>query len=1065
MVGGGIFLNSGTQDALIGGAPCSGASTTGPCAAGGLTTGQFANENIVSANNDWGAGMISSTGNTIEGNDIGANVSGTTAQGNGQDGVMIYGDSINNDLLGNLISGNSGRYGVEISCNNTAASATNQNNVIAGNYIGTDWTGKGRIANGYGIAVQDATAQPFGDPFTCSNVANSRPEDNIIGGSSGGSGGTVFGFSVNDGNVVSGNNSDQIYLNGIDNAVAGNYIGVGSDGSTVVATNADDGVDLQNGDQQTTHNVVGVGTEGAATGTVGNVISGNSEGVLAKNDTFDLVGGNYIGVASDGVTGVKNRDEGIWDQDGSVHMTVGGTTAAARNIISHNNDAGVFIDGSLSTIEVNYIGTDKTGLVADGNGSQGVHIRCDGGGNVVGVNPTSGAGAGNLINGNDGSWGVLVDGCQAATPNNVSGNFIGTDLTGEVALPNGGGVSDANSQTTTSTNGDTIGGSATSSGGSLTGNAGNLISSNLSRGIDLESSTLGGQIAQNNVIGLDKAGTKALLEPNGASATCPTNGGFTTCPWSIAQQGIYDNSPNTQILGNVVDRSRYEGLYVDSSGCNATVTGNMIGVNAAGTTATGSDTLPLGNNDAGIRDDPTCAQGTQIGGSAAGARNVISGNGLNDAPVNTTASSHTGRGECNNAQCESGINLWDNCPANAVVQGNMLGTNAAGTAALPNQGDGIALHGCTGTNTIGGTAAGDGNVISGNGTYTKGCAPCGGAGIELYNTFGTASLMVPNQVVEGNLIGTNAAGTAAIPNFAEGILINGSNFNQIGGSAAGAGNVISGNTDDGIQMGDFCCNDGASGNTVQGNLIGTNSAGAGAALGNGAGGVVINGCQPSNNNTFKTNTISANGATGTGDLGTSGVVIDSATSNCAAFTGNTLYGNYIGTTPAGAHLGNTGDGFYVQSSSSGTSTAIVGGTAAGQGNVIRWNGLSGVKVGSSSTDGSQVAIEGNSIENNVQTSAAPADAEIMLTGRNPASCTSPNVAGAPNNDLPCPATSSLSAPPRRPQPAPAALSTSTASTLAPMTLARAAAINSSAPRPRPGRARSARAAAAPTIRT
>ena len=83
-----------------------------------------------------------------------------------------------------------------------------------------------------------------------------------------------------------------------------------------------------------------------------------------------------------------------------------------------------------------------------------------------------------------------------------------------------------------------------------------------------------------------------------------------------------------------------------------------------------------------------------------------------------------------------------------VVQGNYIGTTAAGTAALGNIGSGIAVTGGT-NDTIGGTAIGAGNVISGNTT----------AGITLDNASGV--------VILGNLIGTNATGTARVPNLQE----------------------------------------------------------------------------------------------------------------------------------------------------------------------------------------------------------------------------------------------------------------------------------------------------------
>ena len=98
-------------------------------------------------------------------------------------------------------------------------------------------------------------------------------------------------------------------------------------------------------------------------------------------------------------------------------VTVGGTTAAARNIIS-GNAYGVVIqsaNGTGDAVEGNYIGTDITGTVALGN-LHGVTINEGGNGNVIGG---TALGAGNLISGNiqsgvlledPGTSGNLVDG-------------------------------------------------------------------------------------------------------------------------------------------------------------------------------------------------------------------------------------------------------------------------------------------------------------------------------------------------------------------------------------------------------------------------------------------------------------------------------------------------------------------------------------------------------------------------------------------------------------------------------------------------------------------------------
>ena len=136
------------------------------------------------------------------------------------------------------------------------------------------------------------------------------------------------------------------------------------------------------------------------------------------------------------------------------------------------------------------------------------------------------------------------------------------------------------------------------------------------------------------------------------------------------------------------------------------------------------------------------------------------------------------------------------------IQGNFIGTDASGHAALANGGNGILIEDGSSDNTIGGAAAGDGNVISGNGN---------GPGVQIIGSSG--------NVVQGNLIGTDASGTTALGNQ-YGVYITGSSDNTIGGAAAGAGNVISGNIRDGV----FILGDS---NSVQGNYIGVDKSGNG----------------------------------------------------------------------------------------------------------------------------------------------------------------------------------------------------------------------------------------------
>ena len=294
-------------------------------------------------------------------------------------------------------------------------------------------------------------------------------------------------------------------------------------------------------------------------------------------------------------------------------------------------------------------------------------------------------------------------------------------------------------------------------------------------------------------------------------------------------------APNTTIEGNVISDSQLlAAIFIAANAGTATGTiiqGNFIGTNAAGTVA-------LPNVREGINDR---AGDTTIGGTTSGAGNVISGN---DAEGIVTTAGF----------------------APDLIEGNLIGTNAAGTAAIPNLGGGIVVDV---TAVIGGTGPGAGNVISGN----------------LSNGI---SIATSGVVVEGNLIGTDATGNSAIPNQNDGIDLVGS-FNTIGGTTAGARNLISGNRVHGVEIfGD------TTGNLVQGNSIGTNLAGSGP-LGNAESGLYIKGVR--SNATIggeaagAGNTIAYNGAASQVTRGDSGAGVDIVSGVAETVLSNSIYSN------------------------------------------------------------------------------------------------------------------------------------------------------------------------------
>ena len=185
--------------------------------------------------------------------------------------------------------------------------------------------------------------------------------------------------------------------------------------------------------------------ESSSNNTIGGTIAGARN---IMNDTLDiqrgpvmdptsgnLVQGNFIGTNVTGTVGLAMPVIGVSIHRLAKSNTIGGTTVAARNIISGSAQHGVLIDSMDNLVQGNYIGTDVNGVADVGNGENGIIItsinQSSASGNTVGG--TAG-GARNVLSGN-GLSGVLIQGTQAAG-NSVQGNFIGTNAAGTSALPN-----------------------------------------------------------------------------------------------------------------------------------------------------------------------------------------------------------------------------------------------------------------------------------------------------------------------------------------------------------------------------------------------------------------------------------------------------------------------------------------------------------------------------------------------------------------------------------------------------------------------------------------------------
>ena len=308
--------------------------------------------------------------------------------------------------------------------------------------------------------------------------------------------------------------------------------------------------------------------------------------------------------------------------------------------------------------------------------------------------------------------------------------------------------------------------------------------------------------------------------------------------------------------GNVISNNGGQGITIRDEATNNRVAGNIIGLAVDGVSPAGNgeegiaiylgSTLNLiGTNGDGLSDElernviaGNGEHGIEISGSGGAGYNVVAGNyiGLDvsgSAAVSNTWSGIMVTGESTNNRIgtdgdglgdevegnvvsgngAAGVRL-DNGSSDNVVAGNYIGTNAAGDAAIPNDGYGVLIQYGAANNLLGTNADGlsdeqERNVIAGNAS----------TGVQFYHE-GT-----DGNVIAGNYIGTNAAGDAAMPNGGRGIVVQSCANTRVGGTTAAERNVISGNGSDGIQV------YWATGTLVQGNYIGTDASGSGA-LGN-----------------------------------------------------------------------------------------------------------------------------------------------------------------------------------------------------------------------------------------
>lgn len=860
----GDFVGVGVSSALAGLGNSEGIVIEAPNVQVGMNTGST---NVISNNNSHGIHLLGDVADfcQIGGCYIGLLSSGSPA-GNGGNGIYIQ-DGDNNTIgsFTNHIGANTGS-GIDIS-------GTAQQNIVKNNFSGNT----GGIAgtnNDAGISINGGSHNTIGSVLVS--------EYNVFGGNN------VAGIALNsaDSNTISGNyvgiNSSNASLpndvginlfNSDGNVIGKDWAGIGA--PNYVANSVYQGTQVLGGSDNNifSGNYYGTTVDGISPATntagiyvtssvhnqfggslalgMGNVLAGNAEyGIAFEFADSNYVYGNRIGMnASNAPMGIQQY--GIWIVEGNAHL-IGGNRDDLANHISGNISAGIQLEvaeqnhivgniigglsgnpqlngivitdaaASLNVIgdyplyqKGNFIyGNVQNGILIEDGASDNL-IRC----NVIGldtmnvpssfviqangINVATNSGVNvlgedspgyhNVITGNN--LGILIDG---ATDQVVYNNRIGTDTSGMFAIGNyDNGIVITNGATN-----NVIGGASLKR---------NTISGNVSDGIVISGATTTANTITNNVIGLNISLTAALPNNNGIFLQGGTHDNFIGIEGSGNGNMISGNS----FCGIFSDASHHNNIWNNQVGLGF---GNMHGIllqnssddNLVGGTyarrniISNNDSIGLVINSSTQNTITFNFLGTQADGKT-GASNLV-GVYLGNAASNDIGLANEGNVISGNTLV--GIVL-ENGDANSV-KGNLIGTDSTGNAALiggAQNGIGIVVkYGIN--NEIGGNSnLHEGNVIANNSAQ----------GIYLEATDG--------NLILGNQIGINKAGTAYLPNSLEGILGRlSATGNTIGSSATGESNAIAGNSA-GIRFVS------SNNNEIKANFIGNNLDGTGVLAG------------------------------------------------------------------------------------------------------------------------------------------------------------------------------------------------------------------------------------------
>jgi hypothetical protein len=456
---------------------------------------------------------------------------------------------------------------------------------------------------------------------------------------------------------------------------------------------------------------------------------------------FEDVGSIYRGMALTGWT------------SGDISTTNGMTTESGA--------WGIEAGGVADFIEGNFIGIGTTGKSAAPNY---IGIFADGGpgfgntdpGNIIGGTTPQ---ARNILSANE-LAGITIS--SIALEVQLKGNFIGLDSSGSKVLPNGIDGAGGNGATVT------YGGTLPGDGNVITGNLNNVDLNDITNGFQAMDSQV-----QGNLLGTDATGTMAPASGTGLGV-------------SIVSGAVDELIGGTTPAARNIISGNYDGVYVFDSTFNNVVQGNYIGTDITGSKALGNamNGFDTGvDNDTQVDSDHLVSAGdTFLGGSVPGAGNLISGNVLNGVAIEGASL--------------GAYDQFQTLQGNTIL-GNLIGTDATGKLAVPNQTNGVSLTSGSTNNVIGGSEPGSGNLIADNGSNGVLVDPGNGAPIS---GAGFANDTVANTILSNKGAGVRVvtgAGNRISQNsiFANGMLgididIAGENANSNCNSATNGANNL-----------------------------------------------------------------------------------------------------------------------------------------------------------------------------------------------------------------------------------------------------------------------------------